>query len=119
MSSTPEGKVKDRIRDLLDGYEGLWQYWPVPSGYGRKTVDILGCYRGRFFAIEAKADGKQPTELQLDELRNVNAAGGSAFVIVGQDSPVLAALKRWLDNMGSVERHDTHLAPAQGSYRKI
>ena len=56
MASTPEGRVKDAIRDVLAEYgEEMWTYWPVPSGYGRKTIDVLGCYRGSFFGIEAKA----------------------------------------------------------------
>ena len=117
--TTPEGRVKDAIRDLLDGYEGLWQYWPVPSGYGRKTVDVLGCFRGRFFAIEAKAEGEVPTQLQHDELNRVVDAGGTAFVIAGEKSPALKHLKTWLDDLKSMYPHDPYIAPAQSNRRPL
>ncbi len=37
---------------LLDG----WYYMPSTNGYGESGVwDYVGCYRGKFFAIETKA----------------------------------------------------------------
>lgn len=38
-------------------------------------VDLLGCYRGRAFAIEIKRPGGKPTERQLRFLRQWDAAG--------------------------------------------
>ena len=41
--------------------------------------DIIGCYRGRFFAFEVKRDAtEKPTRLQLYYLERVRAAGGVA-----------------------------------------
>jgi penicillin-binding protein-related factor A (putative recombinase) len=57
---------------------------PVPSGYGATTVDYLCCYRGHFFAIEAKAPGKVPTPRQDYVLEQIRLAGGSTFVIAGE-----------------------------------
>lgn len=44
--------------------------------------DILICVRGHFFAIETKReDGSgRPSEQQLIECKNINAAGGHAMV---------------------------------------
>ena len=84
---TPEGKVKSRVRKLLARYQGMYTYWPVPGGYGRVTVDVFGCYRGRFFAVEVKADGKEPTLRQTQELSNIERAMGETFVIAGEDDP--------------------------------
>lgn len=113
---TPEGRVKKVVRDLLDGYSGMWTYWPVPSGYGRKTVDVLACFRGRFFAIEVKKDGAVPTVLQGSELQAVLDAGGRAFVVAGSHDPSLIGLKNWLDELQSMYPHDdTNIAPPQSS----
>jgi penicillin-binding protein-related factor A (putative recombinase) len=45
-------------------------------------VDIHGCYQGRYFAIEVKAEDKDfrdVTKLQRYDLRCVNDAGGFGF----------------------------------------
>jgi Holliday junction resolvase len=46
------------------------------------VVDIHGCYNGRYFAIEVKAEDKDfrdVTKLQRYDLRCVNDAGGMGF----------------------------------------
>jgi penicillin-binding protein-related factor A (putative recombinase) len=37
---------------------------PVPSGYGESTLDYIGCYKARFFAIETKKPGGKLTPRQ-------------------------------------------------------
>lgn len=44
------------------------------------TPDIIGCYRGKFFAIEVKAPGKVATRIQTRRLWEWNEAGGIAVV---------------------------------------
>ena len=94
---TPEGRVKSSVRKLLARYQGMYSYWPVPGGFGRATVDVIGCYRGRFFAIEVKAPGKKPTLRQTQTLSEMQAAMGRTFVIDGDDG--LEELKQWLDRL--------------------
>jgi hypothetical protein len=94
---TPEGRVKSRVRKLLSQYQGMFTYWPVPGGFGRATIDVFGCYRGLFFAIETKAEGKKPTLRQTQELSNIERAMGHVFVIAGEDDPALDRLKEFLD----------------------
>jgi len=81
---TPEGKVKGRLKKLLDSYgERIYYLMVVPSGYGKQTVDFLICVDGLFVAVEAKrpdGDG-QPTARQEQTLEDVRAAGGSTFVV--------------------------------------
>jgi len=103
--------VKDKLRKLLKGYPGLYTYWPVPSGFGRTTIDVLGCYRGRFFAVEVKADGKKPTLKQHLELVSIEQAMGKPFVIAGKDSPVFESLKTWLDTLEATIPNDPSLSP--------
>jgi pyruvate-formate lyase-activating enzyme len=60
---TPEGKVKTRVKNMLNAY-GAYHFWPVQTGMGARTLDCLGCHNGRSFAIETKAPGKKMTEQQ-------------------------------------------------------
>lgn len=92
---TPEGKVKTKITKLLKSYDKLWYFMPVPGGFGVRTVDYIGCYRGVFFVIEAKRPGKDATDLQKLTMQQVRDAGGAAFMI--NDDTTLAAFKSWLD----------------------
>jgi len=93
---TPEGKIKSKINTLLDTYgDRIYKFMPVPTGYGKRTVDYLLCVLGQFAAIEAKKPGGKPTGKQADTLEAVVKAGGIAFVIDDDDGVDL--LKRWLD----------------------
>ena len=77
---TPEGEVK---QEILHGLVGLDAYYfmPVQTGFGKRTVDILACYKGRFIAIECKrAEGGVLTKIQRDVLRTVEACGGIGVV---------------------------------------
>jgi hypothetical protein len=109
--TTPEGLVKTKVRELFAQYDGMYSYWPVPSGYGRTTVDIIGCFRGRFFSVETKADGKKPTLRQTQELSNIELAMGAAFVIAGVDDPALERLRSWLDNLRDSVPNAPHISP--------
>jgi hypothetical protein len=84
MSSTPEGKVKSDIKRVLNSLPDCWHFSPMMIGYGRKGIpDIIGCYRGMFFAIEVKAPGKidNTTPWQERELAAIHAAGGVDLVL--------------------------------------
>ena len=74
---TPEGKIKDKVKALLAEH-GAYQFWPVPMGYGAKTLDCLVCAYGRFLAIETKGAGKDLTKFQKltrDKIQKPNAHG--------------------------------------------
>jgi len=109
--STPEGIVKAKVRRLLAQYDGMYSYWPVPSGLGRTTVDVIGCFRGRFFCVETKGEGKKPTLRQTQELSNVELAMGAAFVIVGPEDPALDRLREWFDNLRDTIPNAPHITP--------
>jgi len=67
-------------------------------------LDVVGCYKGWFFAIEAKAKGKKPTPRQLLCIALMQESGGKVFVIDGE--PGLQELRTWLDatSKGNGER---------------
>jgi hypothetical protein len=79
--STPESKVKTRVKEILKRH-GAYAFMPPMNGYGRSGVpDIVSCINGKFVAIECKADGNKPTKLQLKTLREIAGAKGYAFVV--------------------------------------
>jgi hypothetical protein len=75
---TPEGRVKDAIRNWLKG-QGAYVFSPVQTGMGSRTLDLLVCWRGRFVAIEVKRPGGKATRLQLQIMADIRATGGTAF----------------------------------------
>jgi pantoate kinase len=81
MASTPEAKVKEKIKKILKEH-GVYYAMPMGTGYGNSGVpDFLCCVGGNFFAIEAKAGKGIPTALQEKNMREIQAAGGIAAVV--------------------------------------
>lgn len=78
---TPEGKVKKKVAELLKKY-GAYYFFPAMGAFGRAGVpDIVGCYGGRFFAVECKAGKGKTTAIQEAEIEKIQRAKGRAFVI--------------------------------------
>lgn len=81
MATTPEGKVKKRVKEILKEL-GAYYVMPVTGGYGNSGVpDFVVCYRGIFFGIETKAKGGKVTALQLKNLREIQESGGQQIVV--------------------------------------
>ena len=83
MAMTPEKRVKKRVAEALKSFGAdMYYFAPMTGGYGRSGVpDIVGCYRGMFFAVECKAGGNTTTALQDRELASIRAADGLAWVV--------------------------------------
>lgn len=83
MASTPEGRVKAKVKLWLDA-RNIWYFMPPANGFGRSGIpDFVCCAKGKFLAIETKAPGKRgnTTELQDREIAAIHKAGGAAIVI--------------------------------------
>jgi len=81
MATTPEAKVKAKIKNILTEHN-VYYAMPIGTGYGNSGVpDFLCCVNGKFLAIEAKAGKGQATALQLKNLREIEKAGGDAWVV--------------------------------------
>lgn len=106
---TPEGKVKKAVRDYFESIgciaaskapevvedQAGYYCMPVSNGMGVHGIpDIIGHYKGRFFAVETKVAGKNPTPLQQHQLKAINLTGGKAFVVRGAED--LDQLKAWV-----------------------
>jgi hypothetical protein len=80
MAATPEKKVKDAVRKILNKY-GVYHFMPPGMGLGRAGIpDIIGCKNGKFIAIECKAGKGKVTALQERELVAICNAGGFTFI---------------------------------------
>ena len=92
---TPEGKVKSKIKRVLDKYKPYVYYdMPVPTGYGKSGLDFNGCVLGFYFQIEAKAPGEWLTPRQRQTAMKILAAGGRVFTVSSDET--VARLEDWL-----------------------
>jgi len=93
MATTPEGKVKAKVKAILKNH-GAYYFSPATGGYGKSGVpDLIACYHGKFIGIECKAGNNKPTALQLREMKLIQESGGSTMV-VNEDN--LEELEQWL-----------------------
>lgn len=91
MATTPESKVKAKIKAILKAHN-VYYAMPMGTGYGNSGVpDFLCCVNGKFVAIEAKAGKGTTTGLQEKHLREIGNAGGVALVINENNLPELVA----------------------------
>ncbi len=71
MAQTPEGRVKMRVKKVLDASHAYY-FMPVSNGMGRHGIpDIICCVNGYFLGIECKAGNGKTTALQDRELENI------------------------------------------------
>jgi hypothetical protein len=94
---TPEGYIKAKIDKVLKEFELphlLWWHKPVQNGMGRPCLDYHCCYRGWYFAIEAKGPEGKLTKRQEITKMEIEEAGGKVFVI--NDDAGVKELHDWL-----------------------
>lgn len=85
MGTTPEGKIKQKIKALLTRHK-VYYFMPVGWQFGRQGIpDIICCIGGRMVAIEVKADGGKVSPAQEMEIARINKCGGLAFVAQGME----------------------------------
>ena len=49
------------------------------------TPDIIACIKGKFVAIEVKAENGKPSELQRYHIQQINNAGGYGVILYPKD----------------------------------
>ena len=102
MAVTPEGRVKKKISEYLASVPGLWYHMAVPCGFGKPTLDYTICYRGFYFAVEAKAPGKPLKPHQELVADNMRAAGGAVFIVDGTADFPLQPVKDHVAYLGTL-----------------
>ena len=62
-------------------------FWKEHGGqYGTAGIpDIIICYKGRFYGLEAKVGRNKPTRLQEATIEQIRRAGGVAVVVRSVD----------------------------------
>ena len=66
----------------------------VGLGVEPGASDVLIFHAGKFYALELKVEGKEPTDRQHEFLRRFEIAGGAGAWVAGLDS-ALRQLEQW------------------------
>ncbi len=112
--ATPEGATKKKIKALLEEFDvrnakdagtfdkaAGWYYMPGQSGFGVRGIpDYIGHIAGRFFAIEAKAPGKEPSGFQQLQIDAIDCSGADVYII--DDDESLEQFRLWLIAYGDL-----------------
>lgn len=87
---TPEGERKLAVKKWLTAIGAYW-FMPVQTGYGKKTLDFLCCYRGFFFAVETKGNENayRPHQAVIAAEIESDKPGGVCFLVL-DDASLLA-----------------------------
>ena len=110
MAKTPEATVKTKIKGFLLTLRDCWFFFPASHGYGVNGIpDIIGCYRGVFFAIEVKAPGnlRGVTALQQIQIDGINKAMG--YAIASDDVQRVRDMFVQIDRMLKLNPHFHHM----------
>ena len=76
-----EKTFENKIKKFLDAH-GAYYVKFFANAYTKSGIpDVLACINGYFVGIEVKAQNGKPSEIQLYNVRKINAAGGFAFVL--------------------------------------
>lgn len=92
VTSQPESKLSRRILNALRS-EGAFAFKVLPSVEMMSGLpDVIGCYRGRFFALETKMPGKEKnvSPRQNYVISCIRRAGGFAQVVTSVDEGIAA-----------------------------
>lgn len=80
MPRKPETALSEKVLSRLRAEGGRWTKVHGGPFQEAGVSDILGCWRGRFVAIELKIPGEKPTKLQETYLDDIHYSGGIAGV---------------------------------------
>ena len=99
--TTPEGKIKTKVRALLAEYKNVYCFQPVQTGFGAAGLDFhcaaaWGSILVAFF-IETKAPGETTTPRQDVLIAKLKLLNAKVFVIDGDAG--LRRLETWLDKL--------------------
>jgi len=89
---TPEGETKAKLKRWFKAH-GIYNWWPVQTGYGAATVDCLSCWNGRFVAIECKREGvEEPSPRQAATMREMRKSGAVTCLVTLKDGEL-----KWIE----------------------
>lgn len=110
--STPESKVKAKVKEVLKKYGAYW-HCPVQNGMGAPSLDFVVCKPivitpdmvgkrvGLFGGVETKAGSKTATERQQITMGAMESAGGATFLV--NEFHGMGVLEKWLQGENNVD----------------
>ncbi len=83
-----EKNFENKVKEILKS-KGAYLVKQFGCGFTKTGIpDLLVCYKGRFIAVELKADNGKASPLQLYNLEEVKKAGGYSFLLYPKDLPM-------------------------------
>lgn len=77
----PEKTFENKVKAFIE-QEGGWQVKFFANRMTKEGIpDILACINGQFVGIEVKAQNGKPSKLQIHTCKEINNAGGCAFIL--------------------------------------
>lgn len=91
---TFENKVKKILKE-----KGAYCVKQFGCGFTKSGIpDLLVCYKGKFVAVELKAEKGTPSPLQEYNIAEVKKAGGYGFILYPDDLPMFLNFLNSLEN---------------------
>ena len=78
VESKFQAKVLKFLREKVGGY---WINIHVSAYQSKGEPDIVGVYKGKFYAFELKTKNYKSSSTQKEKLRRINLAGGVAMEV--------------------------------------
>jgi hypothetical protein len=80
-SHSKEEHVKEDVKEILKRH-GVWSFMPIGGAFTAVGIpDFIGCFHGRFIAVETKFGRNKLSAWQERVLGLIKEAGGIALVI--------------------------------------
>jgi len=81
-----EKQFENKIKRFLKN-EGAYfiKYWGGGTFTKVGVPDILACVGGTFFGIEVKAENGRASPIQIENIKQINAAGGIGLIVYPKD----------------------------------
>ena len=93
MSMQSERRIVSSMLRYLNDLPGGF-FWKTNDRFTVGIPDIVGCYLGKFIAIEVKKPGEKPRKIQEYWISKIKESGGSAI---------------WLDNLKELKEFMTNI----------
>lgn len=94
-----EKLFENKIKEFLKR-NNIWFVKFFANGFTKSGIpDLLACIKGKFVAIEVKAEKGKPSELQLYNKKQIENSGGVAYILYPKDfEDFKKDIKKMLDN---------------------
>jgi len=81
-----ESNIVNKILHYLEDQQHMWCFKVHGGAFQTKGVpDIVGCYKGQFYALEVKRPGEKTTKLQDYQMEQIEKAQGKTKVVTSLD----------------------------------